>query len=633
MPEEGNIEKTEGENMSTAEQGLKEGLSEKPEIAGGALWVVEDPEIIEKIQNPQLKRAIKALEATPKSLQTEQRLEKAFSTIEQLYVIEGVDEAEQFLAAINQRLERLTEEKIEEEPEIERIKEPSLAVIFKEIGKLEDRAADENKTFELLYSQFTAIQRAIERVPEKSGSRHEELSRHLKSEYPEGVWTKEKLKLVFEARRRLHNRKNEVTKSNGDLIQLGATSPEVLKGLKIDLTDIRPIDWYVLVRQDELFAEEAKSLTPEETKEVIVPVDKALELWRKVGEGGGKPPEELKKPGEREEDIPSFYNILNSDERLKELRRRMVEKIGNKKAEQLAYDIFWVTLSFDLWDKERKKVIGWKSQPRDLIHFDERRRYEFYEKHGSPGPYDTVGCYFAKKHLGEEKKGDPDYERLARITEDKIRLAVLSKNRKRALFIYSLKEPALGQIIGDFWQSAWLRDEEGKKKELIDFVKREGWKAVPFLKMAEGQYSGYFTYSLVIASSIVENINKRGWHPEKDGLTSVEFWDKAFRLFNRIDAFCPCINRGDTERSEENREILERSLNKFRYIFARGVLWDGSYLAQPKGKLLSKGRFSWEEAREIMRAIKSTGFLIPGSNEEKLLEQACKEFNFQFHGR
>jgi len=625
-----------GENMPIPEQQPKEGLPEtpaKPEIkpiAGGAPWVVENPE---KIENPKLKRIIFALEKTPENLRTEQRLEQAFLKVEGLY-IEGVDEAEPILAEINTRLAELAKKKVEEEPEIERIKEPTAAVILREIGRLEEAATKENKTFEQLYSLHTAIQKAMERVPDKSGSEDTTiLSDYLKSEYPEGVYLKEKLKLVFEARRRLHNRKTEAIKSNGDLTQLGATTAEVpLKGLKIEVTDIRPVDWYVLVRQDELFAEEAKSLTPEETREVIIPVNKALELWRKVGEGGGKLPEELKKPGEREEDIPFFYNILNSDEKLKELRRRMVEKIGNKRAEQLAYDIFLVTLSFDLWDKERKRAIGWKAQPRDLFHFEERRRREFYLKHGPPGPYDTVGCYFAKEHQGEEKRGDPDYDRPARTAEDKTRLDLLRKNRERALFVYSLKEPATGQIIGDFWESAWLKDERGRKKRLIEFVKERGWRGIPFLQMAEGQYSGYFTYSLVIASSIVENINKRGWDPKKDGLISVEFWDRAFRLFNRIDAFCPWINRKDAEK-DQDWEFLEKCLNKFRYIFARGILWDGSYLAQPVvGKIWPRGRFSWEEAREIMRAIKSTGFLIPGSNEEKLLEQAYKEFNFQFHG-
>lgn len=667
-PEEVSLQRDEEEARRAIEQAAeKSGIELRP-IAGAEPWLVKGSKELRKITSPDLRRMVALLDKTPDSLLALDRLEERYFQIQDL-VARGKAEEEEatlFLDRITKRFEQIAEAAIEEEPEIEKIlKHPETATpkeivetVFAEIDKLEGKGTKEIKKFEQEYSEWTAIGRAIERIPPKTGKEDKELSAYLKQEYPKGVYLKEKLELLFEARRRLHNRKIEVMLANGDLIQLGATTPEVLKGLKIEVTDIRPMDWYVLFHMDEMFPES-------ESPETTIDVAAAMKLWDEVGEAGEFLAETLmdaasdeekkltkklqrakrarkkakltKKEEKIKEKIPSFYNILNSDELLKDLRSRLVKHLGDTKAEELANDICQVTLRFDRWDKERKRIVGSKSQPRDVMHFEAKRRKEFYEKHGPAGPYDTVGCYWAEERQDEKKP---------KTKEDRERLKILKKNKGRAVFIYDLNQPAMGQIIGDFWETTNISVGKGTKKEpvggkrewvdqykrLSEVAKDRGWKEIDFLSLGEGVYAGYFTYSLAIAAAIVSDFNNRGWSPEKDGLTSVGFWEGKYRFINRITAFSPWFNQ--LSRSDKDQEWQETHLAKIRMVFARGILWDGSYLAQPEkgvfGFFTRRGSFSARQVNDIYRAIESSGYL-PKEYLDHLKYEA-REFNFVLRG-
>lgn len=491
--------------------------------------------------------------------------------------------------------------------------EEQIKTALRYLDRLEQRANANQLRFKEMEMgrDYTALLDAIETLPDRTGTKNEALSRHLQELYPDGVYMKEKLQLLAEARRRLSDRTVEVLKADGDLVQMGAggDKPPLESVVTISTTNIRPVDWYVLVHHDELFTDEARGTN---SKEIHIPVADAMKIWDEAGKLFDK----SIAPG-----VPRFKDTLNSDEAAKRLQAHIASRVG-RKAEELARDIFTSTLSMELWDKDRTQIAG-KGDPRDLFHFDEKRRQDFYEKLGPAGPWFTVGTYFTKAHQGEpegtDHKGDDDYERNPRTDLQRKKLEILRQNRESAVFIYSLKDRARGQLIGDFWESVTAKMEDGKKHQLLQIARTrpDAWKGIPFLRLAEGTYSGYFSYPLVFANNIVGDLKKAGWNPEKDGLATPAFWEGKYRLLNRIEPFCPWFNTKDRG-NPDDVEYTEHHLQKIRMKFAWGILWDGSYLAQAEsrgtiGKFLDiigrQGTFDIEDVRRMFNAMESSQFL------------------------
>lgn len=141
------------------------------------------------------------------------------------------------------------------EPEIEKIALPETAAECVTLieGRLFDllRKAITDKKPTDEYKEYIAIERLIKRIPEEDvwrGMRHERLSAHLASDYPEGVYLKEKLTLLLKAMKNLTDRTVEVILSGGDLMKLGVGKSEIPLARKMvrEFRNIDPVDWYVL---------------------------------------------------------------------------------------------------------------------------------------------------------------------------------------------------------------------------------------------------------------------------------------------------------------------------------------------------------------------------------------------------
>jgi len=465
---------------------------------------------------------------------------------------------------------------------------------------------------------FKTILSGLREVPAKEGISHPELSNFLEREYPNGVYLKERLELVIEAFRRLHNRKMEVLKAQGGLSKLGAVQVEsALKPeLEVAVTNLRPRDWYVLSHLDELFRDfnEIKS-----NKELTLPVDGTIQKWREIKsqtmywddiEGGYKQ-EKLK-------GYPcSLAEALQSERYMARLRSEITKQIKSKRAEQVAFDILTVTLSLPCWDRVRWKQKG-KNEDRDLMWFDWKRVLRFRQMRPC-GPYDTVGGFWAY-HEQDEKM------------EEGKRKKILTRNRDRAIFKYYLmKVVPDGTILGDFFSSTAAKDRKTNKwKRLSDYdsLKKIPWLDPKTFLLEEEIYAGYFGYSMPIAAGIVETIRQRDWKPED--LMLIKTWEKLADLTVRLPHFSPSFN---IRPKNEQRELTMR----FRRALARGILWTGSYLAQPEPGQTGTGTFSRGEVyggigeRGILDAMGAAGFLDKGNLNR--LRSEIDEFEFHTRGR
>lgn len=580
----------------------------------------QDPAELDAISDEKLKRMAQSLEdmhATAPEMLTEEFLRNRYLRIEDWKVDGdvGVGEADQFQQKIVGRIRQIRGEKEEAVVEAPRIKTPEaeagwVDAIFKSLDSLESKGLEEGLKAEQdpMLAQQKIILDALRRVPEGAGQVHPELSRRLGRE----VRLREKLELLVEARRRLHNRRIEVAQAAGDLIQLGSSSPGVAKELKITITDLRPIDWYVLFHTDEMFPE---STNPE----VKLDLEAGMGIWMRVGEAYGELPDDLLTDEERtvvqKENIPSYKNSLNRDEKMRELRGRIARKVG-RKVEELAYGICSVSMLLEKWDKERVRIVGSKNQGRDLMFFDDKRREEYYSKLGPAGPHVTVGAYFAKQHQGEvapQGVKDPDYEEEPKSDEQRERLRVLRRNRDDAVFIYSINNVAMGLLVGDLWETVTAKPQ-GNKEKLIDIARRSGWKNIPFFELGDGFYSGYFTYPLFMGQVILADLGKTGWDFKQDPLTNPGFWTERYRLINRLEAISPVFNTRDRKNPTDGR-FIDKHLAKIRRKLVEGILWDGSHLAQAQRRdvlgivFKRKGRFALSQVEEVLSAIESSGFL------------------------
>lgn len=577
-----------------------------------------DPEL-----NPRLQKIVDRANQRTEALWTPDSLVELYEKVERLLDKE-VPEAE--VGMILSRIANYAERRFPpEEPEVERIKDPEtvegwIENILSETFEAMKKGTKEKRglSAEKMFSEYTAITRALERIPAGMGKSHDDLGRYLAKEYPEGVYLKEKLELVFEALRRVHNRKLEVLAADGGLAKLGAVKGEspLKPELEIEITNIRPVDWYVLAHFDDLFPEVKGN------KELALPVDKVIQIWKRIKSQPirkvkGKYKQQALKgcPCSLEEAIRSERNMAN-------LRAKIVELIGSGRAEQVAFDILTDTLSFPCWDRMRWKEKG-KLEDRDLMWFDWKRvlRYRAYRP---SGPHDNVGCFWAYEEQDEKISSNAIPNR----RERKKRERHLRRNKERAIFIYKQTgEVPDGTILGDFFSSTSIEDK-GEQKRLSDY---KSLKDVPWLDperfmFEEETYAGYFGYPIPIAQGIVEMVKKQDWDPED--LKSIKFWEGFIDLTVRLPHFSPSFN---TKSRREQYELIMR----FRRAAIRGIFWTGSYLAKIEPGWKGRGSFSKEDVygslgeEGILDKIRASGVL-----DKKHYSRLRNEImNFKFHAR
>ena len=680
--EEGGTEvpKSTPEQETKAEKEITE--EKQPQITWPELHdlVQPGPDSRQAVSNPWLNRLAKLLSTASPPHLTPESLQRWLDQGDEKYVAGELPEEEWEVTAgaIRKKVDELVVKRAEAEPEIERLERPkspeeAVNVFLKEVFNLHERGLRENKQWEKageLYSEYTTLQRWAKDLPKeveeesKKYKRHEELSKGLKKEYPTGVFLKEKLELFLEAMKRLHNRQIEVTRAEGGLEDLGVgkVGEAAAPILKVPFTNIRPVDWYILTHVDELFPES----TNPETK---IDLETAWRSWQEIGrqpyyydQKEGKWKLKKIKIGDWQS-VYTLKDLFQSERVMAEVRNKIAEEVGEKtgnkpagiRAENLAHSILTVSLTFDMWDRERWKVKG-KQNARDLMWFDWKRIHRFLNLRPA-GPADTVGCYWAdEKLLGKAPKELEDMVRDKRLslTEEKRRLNYLKKNKEKAVFFVRNGEPSEGTIIGDFFTSTFYEDQ-GRQYRLSD---NKSLKEIPWLapgRFEEETYEGYFTYSMMFAAMMDNYIRKLEWKPEE--LKDRDFWVRLTDVTLRLDHFCPWLIsivpseekiKEFLEAGEEKEDAYKKAristagdlIMKFRRILARGILWTGSYLAQPHPeRLLTAGTFSRGDVYGesllgviktgpgILDAITTSGYL----DEENIKEFRREIYGFNFH--
>lgn len=374
------------------------------------------------------------------------------------------------------------------------------------------------------------------------------------------------------------------------------------KGVRLEFTSIQPIDLYILVHLDDLFKKEAGGAT----KEICPPVEKAMVEWQKRGQAWNDLliperltvedamvewkkkrkvwkelfPDDPNKPVERK--ISLVKRVLNDGQEMARLRQDIAGQAGSKKAEQLAFDIFTIALSFDKWDKRLEGLGAYEA--RGLIHADAKRKKEYWERLQKAGPETTIGAYFAEtsedadndKELQKEKgklpgQADRTYaEHVIKTREERLR--TVRENRNRAVFTYSIDDPPKGQLVGDLWDA--LSDAQTKKSFTTLLAEGKSWKDLPYLKLSNTAYTGYFSYALGMASKLEQELTNTTFDPKL--LVQPEFWGEKRTLVNRLAHFSPSVQeRKDAEQDKKLAEVMR--------TYCRGIFWTGSHLNQPKG--------------------------------------------------
>lgn len=510
---------------------------------------------------------------------------------------------------------------------------------------LEKVTSEEMQEIDKKDFDFKTILSGLREVPAKEGIPHPKLSNFLEREYPEGVYLKERLELVVEALRRLHNRKVEVLEAEGGLAKLGAVKAEsALKPeLEVAVANLRPRDWYVLSHLDDLFPEfdEIKS-----NKELAFPVDEAIKIWKQI-----RKQRIIDGNQERAEGYPcSLKEVLQSERYMARLRAEIAKRVKSQRAEQVAFDILTAALSFPCWDRLRWKQKG-KQEDRDLMWFDWKRVLRFRQMRPC-GPHDTVGNFWAYEEQDDDEileRNIPDEQERAK------RKKILVRNKNRAIFKHhQAGRVPDGTILGDFFSSTAVKDKMRGREVLRRLSDYPSLKEIPWLDpdrflLEEEMYAGYFGYSIPIAAGIVEVIRQSDWKPED--LMTIKMWERLADLTVRLPHFSPAFNspvlmrkaievaRQDPRLNERRALLLVQNelIMRFRRALARGILWAGSYLAQPEPGLTGRGAFSRGEVyggfgeKGILDAMGAAGFL----NKEHLdrLYSEIEEFKFHTRGR
>lgn len=566
-----------------------------------------------------------------------------------------------------------------EEPGIERIKIPETAeecikIVEDRLFVLLDKAITEKKGTRNYSNEYRTIESFIRRIPEDDdrykGEKENDLSRHLSSRFPEGVFLKEKLTLLLEAFQNLTNRTVEVDDAEGSLLKLGAEKAEVAlaKELQISFTNITPVDWYVLCHIHTLFPE---SVSVPETR---IDIQKAWDIWSSIGD---KPYKRGEKDWELETILGSDNNLIDkADRKITEdgitlehiyrseaveqlVRNAIIQKFGQGnrtiqgvRSELLAWCFLKVGLTFDMWDRKRWKIKG-DNGARDLMWFPYKQISRMAAERSGGGVLDTAGSYWAYEGQSEValKFRDMFGERAEEIYR------ILKRNEEeRKVILIAGDWKSEGTIVGDFWSSTSFRDgkktiffrdrDSGKVKhsEVANKVKlkEKRLEEIPWLdpwsQIEDGTYSGYFGYSLGLAKAAVDSLMKtggQGWGPENFATQS--FWRAERDLLVRLPDYCPfMLIKEDSPTTDRNGNLIDKGnderIQLIARTFARGIFWLGSYKAQPPKDFLGiiplprKGLYTYDQAKEILRAIEGSGFLTEEHYNGLLGD--IKEYNF-----
>lgn len=507
--------------------------------------------------------------------------------------------------------------------------EQSKAVIVKALrmlGAAEEYSLRELKRFDEDPEHWKLLVKAMAQIPEGAGQQDAptELQEYFSDRYPEGLHLKERLQIYIDARRHLFDRYIEVLRANGSLTGLGMGREDVpFEAIAYKLTDMSPADWWILIHANEMFPEIQAGSS--EARELLSPVDTALNAWLDVERSYSTLPEYLLTREERavldkifsrEGDLNGYYetedegkqkprklhrrefwpeakdvikalgsgflspvelgvyvniptakSALNSAEVNARLAQRVNGVLQSRLSSDLAQRLLSVWLTFPLMDRERASVQG-RSEDRELMWSDRKRVYDYGEKAREPGCDWTIGRFFA---LPDQEFGIGEEDASAN-SELRRRRNMLLINSQRSVFLEDAGDPE-GELVSDFLhQLIYVPDElkpgSSIRRKIISWVVARdgtiidgGWRRIPFLLMGRASYGGYIGYSLSVAQRVIKETSSPSWE-KPEQMESPHYWKEKSGLLDRLDVVSPWFSAA----SYEFRGVAIRE-----YLLANGV--------------------------------------------------------------
>jgi hypothetical protein len=156
-------------------------------------------------------------------------------------------------------------------------------VILEGIDFAEANSETEKQRSNEVGEYWGAVERAIQEMPSGIGNtdRTSSLALYLSGEYRNGLTFKDRLTLLFAARKHLNDRYVEVSRAGGSLTKMGVGSGEVpFEGITYKVQQINPEDFQILYHMQESFPE-LSAMT--EISELLPNLDISSVAWMEAG--------------------------------------------------------------------------------------------------------------------------------------------------------------------------------------------------------------------------------------------------------------------------------------------------------------------------------------------------------------
>lgn len=202
---------------------------------------------------------------------------------------------------------------------------------------------------------WKAIEKAIQEIPSNLGTvdKNSALAKFLTKEHKDGLTFKDRISLLFSARRHLNDRFVEMSRAGGSLTKMGVSDEMPFEGISYKVQPISPQDFEMLYHQRELFPELA-TLSITELNELLPDLDESSCKWLDIGIKNNSLPEDLMLAEEAEvvrkilankDIVVNYYNDQLRQGKIDEAERsKKILEIG-----KMSIDSDWV--SFELFMK------------------------------------------------------------------------------------------------------------------------------------------------------------------------------------------------------------------------------------------------------------------------------------------
>jgi DNA-binding transcriptional ArsR family regulator len=160
---------------------------------------------------------------------------------------------------------------------------------------------------------WDALEKAIQEIPNNLGSidKTSDLAKFLSKEYKNGLTFKDRLSILFTARKHLNDRFIEMSRAGGSLTKMGVSDEMPFEGISYKVQTISPEDFEMLYHTGELFPE-LSELPATELRELLPDLDEASCKWLDVGIKNSSIPEDIM----TNEEIAIIRKILKNKEKI-----------------------------------------------------------------------------------------------------------------------------------------------------------------------------------------------------------------------------------------------------------------------------------------------------------------------------